>query len=199
MTGTAPRPFLRPQSLGFVALGGTFGAAAREGLVLAMPDAGPVPWAVFLVNLAGAFVLGFLYEELARPRWAGTRGAKLRLLLGTGFCGGFTTYSTLATGTAALAGWTSGAVSPGLGWAAAYALGTVVFGALATWCGILAGSRRFQPAAATTPSVIGSTGTGGTGKGVTGRSGAGTGGTGRSGASTSSTSSPGSADGGGTR
>lgn len=187
-----------------MALGGTFGAAAREGLVLAMPDAGPVPWAVFLVNLAGAFVLGFLYEELARPRWAGTRGAKLRLLLGTGFCGGFTTYSTLATGTAALAGWTSGAVSPGLGWAAAYALGTVVFGALATWCGILAGSRRFQPAAATTPPVIGSTGTSsagrsGAGTGGTGRSSAGTGGTGRSGASTSGTSSPGSADGGGTR
>ncbi|RAN74463.1 hypothetical protein B5P43_28765 [Bacillus sp. SRB_336] len=181
MTGTAPRPFLRPQSLGLVALGGTLGSAAREGLVLAMPDAGPVPWAVFLVNLAGAFVLGFLYEELARPRWAGTRGAKLRLVLGTGFCGGFTTYSTLATGTAALAGWTSGAASPGLGWAAAYALGTVVLGALATWCGILAGSRRFQPAAATTPTVTGSTGANSTGTSSTG------------------TSSTGGADGGGTR
>ncbi|MHA7304569.1 fluoride efflux transporter FluC [Arthrobacter sp. TMN-49] len=133
-------PFLRPQSLGWVALGGTFGAGAREALILGMPDAGHVPWAIVLANIVGAFLLGLLYAVMATTPAGAPRGRRLRLLLGTGFCGGFTTYSTLALGVVVLAG--SGALL----WAVAYALGTVLFGALATWAGTAVGTLASSPA-----------------------------------------------------
>lgn len=122
---------LRPAYLGVVFVGGVLGTAAREGLGLVIPSPDGVPWGVLTANLAGAFLLGVLLEALVR------RGADhgirrtLRLLVGTGFMGGFTTYSALATDTAALFG-------DGHGWlAAVYAIGTVVVGALATGAGIL--------------------------------------------------------------
>ncbi|MHA7270327.1 fluoride efflux transporter FluC [Arthrobacter sp. HLT1-20] len=128
-------PFLRPQSLAWVALGGTLGAAAREGLILGMPDAGAIPWAIVLANLVGAFLLGLLYAALSTmPPGHPQPARRLRLLLGTGFCGGFTTYSTLALGVVLLAG------SAGVFWAAAYGLGTVLLGALATWAGMAVGT-----------------------------------------------------------
>jgi CrcB protein len=57
------------------------------------------PAATFGVNLMGSFILGLLLEGLARHGldqadhgWA----LRARLWAGTGFCGGLTTYSTLA-------------------------------------------------------------------------------------------------------
>lgn len=148
------RQYLHVQSLSLVALGGALGAATREALLLAMPDAGPLPVAIIVANIAGAFLLGVLYAKLNRRdaldnRPSGTglpRSRRLRLLLGTGFCGGFTTYSTLAVGMLLLTGMgTSNAgsaatASAGLAWAAAYGLGTVLAGALATWAGIALGT-----------------------------------------------------------
>ena len=135
-----------PQSHAEVALfivpPGAVGAAAREGLSLVIPPLGDVPFAIALINILGAFLLGWLFESLAHLKPEDPMGRRLRLLLGTGFCGGFTTYSALATGTALLL------VGGRPGAAAAYALGTVVIGALATWAGIAlaAGVRaRAQP------------------------------------------------------
>jgi CrcB protein len=90
-----------------------------------------VPWAVLAANLVGAFALGVLLEALVRR--GADHGARrtLRLLLGTGFLGGFTTYSALVTDTAVL--WGSGAA----GLATLYSLGTLLVGALATVAGIL--------------------------------------------------------------
>ena len=66
---------------------------------------------------------------------AEVEGLLARLFVGTGFLGGFTTYSALALDTAALAG-------AGLaGHAAAYGLGTVVVGAAASLVGILVAAR----------------------------------------------------------
>jgi CrcB protein len=117
-------------SLGLVFVGGTFGTVGREALTL-IPPSGGVPWAVLAANLVGAFALGVLLEALVRR--GADHGARrtLRLLLGTGFLGGFTTYSALATDTAAL--WGSGAA----GLATVYSLGTLLVGALATVAGIL--------------------------------------------------------------
>jgi len=48
------------------------------------------PWGTFTVNVAGSFILGFLLRGAAAEHVPGSVGA----LLGTGFCGALTTYST---------------------------------------------------------------------------------------------------------
>ncbi len=127
--------FLRASSLGLVLAGGAVGVAGREGLSLVVPNVDGVPVIIPIVNVVGAFVLGYLYEALARSGADATTTSRLKLLLGTGFCGGFTTYSSLATDTAVLidrARWDLGAL---------YALGTVLVGAAATVAGIALGAR----------------------------------------------------------
>ncbi|MFT4136713.1 CrcB family protein [Microbacterium sp.] len=122
---------LRASSLAVVFAGGTAGAAAREALTLAFATGDGIPWTILAINLSGAFLLGVLVDSLVRrgPESGGRR--TLRLLLGTGLLGGYTTYSALAMDTAALLG--TGAVGAGIG----YGVGTVLVGAVATWAGIL--------------------------------------------------------------
>ncbi|MBD0022446.1 CrcB family protein [Gordonia pseudamarae] len=135
ITAGAARPaHLRPDCIGAVFVGGCCGVAARAALVEAFSAGDAIPWAVFVINIVGAFALGVLLEALVRrgPDIGGRR--LLRMLLGTGFMGGFTTYSALATDTADLL--SSGAVGGGVG----YALGTVIVGAAFTWAGIVVGA-----------------------------------------------------------
>ncbi|MGO4102407.1 CrcB family protein [Leifsonia sp. YAF41] len=128
----ATRPsHLRWGPLGLVALGGAVGASAREVVSLLVPDLGALPIAIPIVNIVGAFLLGYLYEAVTRLGHGDSRAKNLKLLLGTGFCGGFTTYSSLATDTAVLN------ANGHLGLAFVYALGTVILGAFATWAGIV--------------------------------------------------------------
>ena len=81
------------RELGAVFAGGFAGAIARAGLTEGLADTGAGwPWATLLANLAGAFLLGYV-ATLLRD---GGPGADVRLrLLGTGFCGALTTFSTL--------------------------------------------------------------------------------------------------------
>ncbi|TFB77278.1 CrcB family protein [Cryobacterium glaciale] len=134
------------RSLGLVFLGGTLGTALREALGLLLPAGlaagAPVPLTTVGINLLGALLLGLLLEALMRRgRDAGGR-RDLRLLLGTGLLGGFTTYSALATDSALLL--RDGAI----GMALAYALGTVLLGGLATWLGIVVGAALHRRASA---------------------------------------------------
>ncbi len=124
---------LRPVSLALVFAGGVLGVLARELLMIAVPDAMQLPLAVLIANLLGALLLGILLEAVARrgPESSGRRS--LRLLLGTGVLGGFTTYSALAQ--AVLLLWSGGEVWLALG----YGVGTLVLGAAATWAGVLVG------------------------------------------------------------
>lgn len=132
---------LRPGLIGLVLLGGALGTAAREALSLVLPSFGTVPVAVVAVNLAGSFALGLLLERLVD---AGSgRARNLRLFTGTGFLGGFTTYSALAAGTDSLL--RAGDVPAGT----LYAAGTLLLGLAAAGAGVAvagSGRRRAHPA-----------------------------------------------------
>ena len=76
-----------PRELAAVFAGGCAGAVARVLLGEALPHTpGTWPWATFLANVLGAFLLGWVAARAPRPR---------RALLGAGFCGAFTTFSAL--------------------------------------------------------------------------------------------------------
>ena len=95
---TRPRALERLEPLLLVAVGGFAGAVLRHAAAVALP--GGFPWGTLGVNVAGSFALGVLLYE---AELTGRLGARTRLLLGTGFLSSFTTYSTFAVQTAALA------------------------------------------------------------------------------------------------
>lgn len=80
--------------IGFLSLGGVFGVNARYwlGLWVNRWASQQFPWATFLINVTGSFAIGFLTMLLAR--WLPHQN--FRLLVLTGFLGGYTTYSTFA-------------------------------------------------------------------------------------------------------
>ena len=141
MDSVLPRPaHLDPRLLILVFVGGTLGTAARELVTLALPPADGFPLATMLVNIAGAFALGLLLDALARRGPDAGRRRVLRLTLGAGFLGGFTTYSALSVDTVLL-----GADGDPL-LAVAYAAGTLLLGAAATFAGIVVGTRMSRGA-----------------------------------------------------
>ncbi len=78
-----------------VAVGGAVGSLLRFVVgrwVDARLTAGGLPWGTFTVNVAGSFILGVLALWVLERLPAEYRG--FYLLFGTGFCGGFTTFST---------------------------------------------------------------------------------------------------------
>ncbi|HEY3941801.1 MAG TPA: fluoride efflux transporter CrcB [Acidimicrobiales bacterium] len=75
-----------------VAAGGLVGAPARYLLDRAISTrvASDVPWGTFVVNVSGTLLLGFLTGLTLGDHL----GPIDRALLGTGFCGAYTTFST---------------------------------------------------------------------------------------------------------
>ena len=122
---------LTPTFIALVALGGAAGSLARHGVERMLGTSNGLPVGTLAVNLVGAFALGALLEGLAtRGSDVGHRRAA-RLLVGTGFLGGFTTYSALAVETDGLLH--DGRVALAL----VYALTTVSVGLLASLAGVL--------------------------------------------------------------
>jgi CrcB protein len=74
--------------------GGAVGSALRYLLGRALPvAAGGWPWPTFVANLVGGLAMGLLAAWLLR---AGALAEDLRLLLGVGLLGGFTTFSAFS-------------------------------------------------------------------------------------------------------
>ena len=126
---------LRPKPLALVGLGGATGTLLRWGVGHVLPIHNGLPWATVLVNLLGSFALGFLLEVLLRRGPESVAARDLRLLLGTGVLGGFTTFSAFALDLTGLL--TDGKVDTAL----LYAGVSLVGGTLAAGLGVLLAAR----------------------------------------------------------
>ena len=81
------------RELAAIFVGGAIGTAARAALAtLTVPNPAHWPWPTFVVNIVGAFVLGYVSTRLLERL---PQSSYRRPLLGTGFCGGLTTFSTM--------------------------------------------------------------------------------------------------------
>ncbi len=119
-----------------ILIGGALGTGIRAALEAAYPaQPGGWPWATFLINVTGAFTLGVLLETLIRRGPDSGVRQYLRLGLGTGVLGGYTTYSTFAVEAVRLLG--AGAVLIGIG----YAIASVILGLAAALAGTLLADR----------------------------------------------------------
>jgi CrcB protein len=107
-----------------VAIGAAIGAPARYLTDRAVQSrhSSPFPWGTLTVNVAGSMLLGFLVGLPASHA--------LTALLGTGFCGALTTYSTFSFETLKLARGGERLL------AAANAIGSVLAGLGAAYVGL---------------------------------------------------------------
>jgi CrcB protein len=121
----------------WIMLGGALGTACRYGVGLGLAALlGPaVPFGTLAVNLLGSALMGLLY---ALVQASAANGPALALILGTGFLGGFTTFSAFSLDTVRL-------VEDGQLPRALLYLGLTVAGCLgATALGYALGQRAFS-------------------------------------------------------
>jgi CrcB protein len=112
-----------------VAMGGAVGSVARylTGLLTSRLFGPNFPWGTLAVNVVGSLAIGVLAELIARRFNA---SEELRLLLVTGFLGGFTTFSAFSLDAAAMM--ERGAFVP----AVAYVASSIVVSLLAVFAGL---------------------------------------------------------------
>jgi fluoride exporter len=114
-----------------VMAGGAVGAVLRFQLARTLPaSAGGWPWATFAANVAGGLAMGLLASWLLRQ---GEAGEPMRLLLGVGLLGGFTTFSAFSLEMAQMIEGGQNALAAG------YALTSVLLALAAVFAGLLLG------------------------------------------------------------
>ncbi|HEY3772844.1 MAG TPA: fluoride efflux transporter CrcB [Solirubrobacteraceae bacterium] len=117
-------PRLDRRELAAIFAGGVVGAIARVWIGRHVLTTDTWPWATFIINVSGTVVLAYSVTRLQERLPLSTYR---RPFLGTGFCGAFTTFSTMEVEILDLlrAGHTALAV--------AYAAASIVCGYLAIW------------------------------------------------------------------
>lgn len=114
----------------FVGLGGAAGSMLRYfvSVVTAKHYTASFPLATFIVNIAGCFIAGLIFGWISHET---SEAESLKLLLITGFCGGFTTFSAFALENVRLMN------SGNMTTAVLYTLASVAVGLLAVWIGLI--------------------------------------------------------------
>lgn len=132
--------------IGLVFIGGSVGTVARESFDLMTPT-DLLLYTTFIINVVGSFALAVVYAALLARDGTSALRRRIRLLVGTGFMGGFTTYGSFAVGVAAAASRGSGLD------AALYAVGSIVLGVAAALAGraIVEWIRRHRTHTVTAP------------------------------------------------
>jgi CrcB protein len=113
------------RELAAVFAGGAIGTAARAALATELvSDPAHWPWATFIVNIVGAFLLGYFTTRLLERL---PPSSYRRPMLGTGLCGGLTTFSTMQVETLKMLEHGHYALAAG------YTLASIVAGLLAVY------------------------------------------------------------------
>jgi CrcB protein len=118
-------PSIDSRELAAIFLGGAAGALARVWIgehLTSGPDSWP--WAIFAINVSGSFALAYLATRLQERL---PQSTYRRPLLGTGFCGAYTTFSTMAVEILTIVDHRH------YGLAVGYALASVAAGVAAIW------------------------------------------------------------------
>jgi CrcB protein len=111
-----------------LACGGVLGAVSRYAISLALPtETARFPWGTFLINISGSAALGFLLVLVIEHF---PRGRLARPVVGTGFLGAYTTFSTFTVEATDLV--RAGHAETAL----AYLAGSIFAGLLAVWAGM---------------------------------------------------------------
>ena len=115
------------KEIAIVFIGGGLGSALRFGVgKLFISSLSKFPTATFLVNIIGCLLIGLLVAYLSK-----SENSFYKLLLVTGFCGGFTTFSTFSNETILLL------KNNQITLAATYIISSLLLGLLATFVGYI--------------------------------------------------------------
>ncbi len=116
------------KSFALVGLGGALGSMARYGIAKIFVEiTSTYPLATGITNVIGCFLIGVFVGFAERNEWL---QGNLLLLLSTGFCGGFTTFSAFALENSYLI------QQKLLTTTILYSLGSLIFGILACLWGL---------------------------------------------------------------
>jgi fluoride exporter len=121
---------VRVRTFWAIAIGAAIGGVSRYYLASAIQQrvGATFPWGTLLINVTGSLLLGFIIRyALASPAVS----VEMRALLTTGFCGGYTTFSTYSYETATLM--EEGQYER----AVVYSLGSVLLALAATFAGFI--------------------------------------------------------------